>query len=917
MSTTFQPIVLPIVLGFALALAGCTTLQTASAPADLAANRGPVASTPAAPPAPASAGASAPSAGAPGAPAAPPAAAPPPPPFATVIKDAKQIDGPLTVWQKEDKFWIELTPQQFGQPFLFSPKFKSGIGEAFLFGGLMAYPVSGAGGQQVVEFVRVYNQVRLQARNLDQVAPAGSPAALALASAFSPSLLGSTAVASLPHPERKSVLIEANALFLGDMLGVGMRLQRAFRQNYALDPRNSVISAVRGSAQATVIETQAHFYSATLSVPQPGGPPGAPVPTVPEYVPDTRSLFVNQSFSLAPLPAAPMAARRADQRVGLFANTLLDFGDDLSRTPRQRFVNRWRLEKTDPAAALSEPVKPITFWIDRNMPLKYRAAVREGILEWNQAFERIGFKNAIRAEQQSDDADFDTLDFGYASVRWMVNADPAFGAIGPRHVDPRSGEILDADIGIESLSSRNVRSIRSQVLGPRNEPGAAPEAQACELGALAAEQMGYALDLLAARGEIDPDSPQADQFVLDYLKSVTMHEVGHTLGLRHNFRASRIYTEAQLADREFTLHNGTTGSVMEYAAINLARSGEPGGTPFQLTLGPYDYWAIEYAYRPLAPADEARELLRIAARSNEPLLAFGTDEDNSLGIDPETIQLDLGADPIVFATKRIQIARELFERQEHRFLTPDQDYAVLRRSLNFALNDVGRAVNVLTRQIGGVRTLRDYAGTGREPLQPVPPARQREALDLISRAVLSTEGLRVSPALQRRLVPDYQDRAENVSGAATEFPVAQRLLELQRAVLNQLMSDAVAGRMVDGESQVDRPREGFRLHELVTRLSADVWGELDPARRARIDITAPRRELQREYLNRLGSILLKPAPGTRADARSLWRTQARRLLARIEAAPRAAFSDEARAHLDDSAESLRQALNAQLERAGV
>ena len=226
----------------------------------------------------------------------PGAAAPPapggPPPFAVVTKDAKQIVGPITAWQKDEKLWLELSPEQFGKPFMLSPKLSTGIGEAFVLGGLMAYSVSGAGGPQLVEFVRVHNVVRLQARNTDVITQPGTPEARAVAVSYSPSLLGSAAVASQPHPESKTVLIDASTLFLSDMLGVGMQLQRAFRQGYSLDPRNSSITAVRGSPQSLEIQTQNHYYSGNSAVPQPGSPPGMPAPTVPKYVPDTRSLFV-------------------------------------------------------------------------------------------------------------------------------------------------------------------------------------------------------------------------------------------------------------------------------------------------------------------------------------------------------------------------------------------------------------------------------------------------------------------------------------------------------------------------------------------------------------------------------------------------------------------------------------------------
>jgi hypothetical protein len=843
------------------------------------------------------------------------------PPFAVVTKDAKQIDGPITAWQKDDKLWFELAPEQLGKPFMLSPKLSTGIGEAFVLGGLMAYAVSGAGGPQLVEFVRVHNTVRLQARNMDVIAKPGTPEARAVAVSYSPSLLGSMAVASQPHPQRKTVLIDASTLFLSDMLGVGLQLQRAFRQGYSLDPRNSSITAVRGSAQSLEIQTQNHYFSGSIAVPQPGTPLGVPVPTVPKYVPDSRSLFVGHHYSLAPLPEQPMTPRRADARVGLMTQSVLDFSDDLARSPRVRMIERWRLEKKDAQAELSEPVKPITFWLDRNVPLKYRAVVTEAILEWNKAFERIGFKDAIVVKQQSDDADFDTLDLGYPSVRWMMSAVPGFGAIGPKHVDPRSGEILDADIGFETLSSRSLRNLRAQtlsgavsftaVLGGHAEHAGHDH---CVYGDVAAEQLGYALDVYEARGELEPDSPQAEAFVLAYLKDTLMHEVGHALGLRHNFRASRVYTEQQLDDAEFTRANGTTGSVMEYNAINLPRPGQRGGVPYMSTLGPYDYWAIEYAYKPIAPEQENAELLRIAARSSEPLLAYGTDEDAAFGIDPETIPLDLGADPIAYAAKRLEIVRDLFLRQERRELKPDQSYAVLRRSLAYAIADAGRAVGVLVRQIGGVRTLRDYPGSGRDPLKPTDATTQRQALHLIAHNVLAIDGLAVTPTLQRKLAPDFDDRGDNPA-LPTDYPVPQRLLDLQRAVLNQLMSEAVAARILDSVGKADRPETAFQLSELYGRLNRDIWSELGKGG----NISATRRELQREHINRVASTLVRPGPQTRADARGLLRVQALELQAQLDKALRyqRTMDTATRAHLQDSADTLSQALSAKVFRAGV
>lgn len=900
-------------------------------------------------------GAPPPAAGVPtaGAPSANPGG---PPPYAHVIRGATRHEGPLVLWQRDDKVWIELRPEQFNQPFLLSPKIKSGIGEAWVLGGLMAFPVNGAGGPQVVEFVRVHNQVRLVARNTEVLSTAGSPEARAVADSYSASLVGASGVASQPHPEHKGVLIEANPIFLSDMLGVGMMLQRGLRQGYSLDRGNSVITAVRTSPQAVVLEAQQHFFTGGLGMPNPAAPPNAPVPQIPRYLPDARSMLVGINYSLAPLPKEPMAPRLADPRLGLFTTTQLDFGNELSPTLRKRIVNRWRLEKKDPAAAMSPPVTPITFWIDRNVPLAYRETVRAGILEWNRAFEKIGFQGAIEVQQQPDDAKFDTLDFGYASVRWMLNAEPQFSAIGPSHVDPRSGEILDADIAFEGLAARGIRNVRTQVLGgsaaastmPFTRPFSLPGLTAdealgntsaddsaqppglhahgahCLHGALAAEQMDYALDVLQARGDIDPDSPLARQFVLDFVKEAIMHEVGHALGLRHNFRASRAYTEAQLADPEFTRAHGTTGSVMEYNAVNLPRPGAPAGMPFQTALGPYDFWAIEYAYKPLPPGTSAEAermaLQAVAARSNEPLLAFGTDEDNAIGLDPETLQLDLGSDPIAFAAKRLAIARDLFQRQETRELTPDRDYAVLRRSLDYALNDAGRALGVVARQIGGVRTLRDFPGSGREPLTPVSAAVQRQALDLIASTLLAADGLQFSAALQRRLAPDFLARAET-GDPSTDYQLPQRLLNLQRAGLAFLMNDGLAVRVLNSGDKLDDADAdaGFSVAEIYARVLREVWSEL-PARAAVGTIPPARRELQRDHVNRLAMAVLRPNPQARVESRSLAREQARNLLVRLDGALRRSGTTTelgTRSHLADAADTLRQALAAPLVRQGL
>jgi Met-zincin/Domain of unknown function (DUF5117) len=948
-SSPLTPALHLLAAAFAFAASGCAQFavapSTAAAPAVQAAKP---AATPSATPSGTDTARPAAAAGPSAAPAAGTTPAQPPgslPPFDVVSKDAKKTEALFPVWRKEERVWLELKPEDFNRPMFLSAKIAKGIGEKWLFGGLMIGNGIFHGGPQIVEFRRVHNQVRLIALNTPFVAKAGTPEARAVAGAFSHSLLASSPVASAPHPQRKSVLVDAQPLFLSDLSGLGMTIQRQFRQGYGLDPRHTGIDEVRGSERDLIIELTQHFYTGSLATPLGPLPPGMPMPLQPQALADARSFFLSLNLSLSKLPDTPMAPRRADARIGTFFEQQDDFSSDLARSARLRHVSRWRLEKQDKAAPLSEPVKPITFWLDRNIPLAYRGAISEGVQEWNKAFEKIGFKNAIVVKQQPDDAKFDTLDPGVASIRWMTNAEPRFGAIGPSHVDPRNGEILDADIAIESLETRRNRSLRAQVIKPgfsvdwagllqardAEREGALPTLQPaldgapaqtlhrhgayCQHGDMMAEQLGYALDLLATRGELEPDSPEVQQFVLDSLKETTLHEVGHALGLRHNFRSSRAYSQAQLDDEDFTRRSGVSGSVMDYAPINLPRPGQKRSLHWQHTLGPYDYWAIEYAYKPIDEKDEAAELQRIAGRSAEPELAYGSDEDSWIGIDPETLQFDLGNDPVAFAKKRFEIGRDIVSRQDGRSLRTDANYAVLRRAVVFAVRDMARAAGILARQIGGLRTLRDHPGSGRDPLTPVDTAVQREALDALVQGVLSADSLKVSPLLRRKLAPDYFERMDGMGDGlsmATDLSMDDLISQLRKAVLAQLMTDGVATRILDNAQKLPAG-DAFGLSELYARLTREIWSDLE----GRADIAAPRRELQREHVNRLAAQILRPA-SSRNDARSLLRLEAQGLARRLAAAARRpGLGPEARAHLDDSRETLELALAAKLQRLGL
>jgi hypothetical protein len=360
------------------------------------------------------------------------------------VRGAAHLPGFLSLYQKEEKVWIELRPDQFDRPLFMSVNMPNGIGERGIYGSQM-------GASQVVVFHRVGNLVQMIAKNTDYGAKGGTPQALAVQQAFSDSLLAIAPVVSSPHPQSKSILVEANALLFGDIMAMTTRLEAAFRMTYVMDARNSSFLTIRSDEGMTGFQVNAHYFTPRIRRPPRCAAGPAAVPHPPTTLPDPRSMFLGFYYSFMPLPAQAMHGRRADDRIGHFVSTSQDYSDDVTPTTAVHLVERWRLEKQDPAAPLSEPKQPIVYWIDANVPEKYRESVKQGVLAWNEAFERIGFKDAIVVKQQTEADRFDTMDARHASIRWFVGSDVGF-AIGPSQVDPRSGEILDADIGMSDVS---------------------------------------------------------------------------------------------------------------------------------------------------------------------------------------------------------------------------------------------------------------------------------------------------------------------------------------------------------------------------------------------------------------------------------------------------------------------------------
>jgi hypothetical protein len=834
------------------------------------------------------------------------------------VKEAKESKGFFSVWQKDEKIWLEIKPDQLDKPLFFGATLASGLGERMFLPGLM-------GREHVVELHKMGNTLQLVARNLGVRAPAGTPLETAVRESYSDSLLASAPIASAPHPERKSFLVDANVLFAGDIYGAQTMLETAYRVAYTLDRPNTAIETTRTNDAGTFLTVRAHFAVPKLPAPPAGPlPPGAVAPNPIQSVPDSRSLFLSFTYNLTPLPAELMRPRIADQRVGHFTTAFVDYTTRGIEDRRTHYVERWRLEKKDPQAAVSEPKDPIVVWMDKNIPEKYRPPIEAGILEWNKAFERAGFKNALVVKQQPAEADWSTIDgTRHISVRWFAMTGPGAVAVGPSQADPRTGEILR---GMAIIPENWVRIGRVALAEQLPAPPAAPvmpagvsPAEACSYALDALDHAGFAYDLLSERGLINPDSPEGERFIADSLKDVTMHEVGHALGLRHNFRGSNAVTLAQLRDPAFARGHGISNSVMDYNPLNIPLANEAPSVYNQVTLGEYDYWAIEYAYREFTPEAESAELARIAGRSEgNTKLAFATDEDNFAfygGVDPRVNEFDLGDDPLAYYKRRFALARELWTRTQQRELPSDQNLALYRRNLQRGLNQMSVNGPLIAKYIGGVYTSRGLAGARQPALAPVPTAKQREALEVLAKEIFSSDSFRFDPVFMSRLGIDYLERSRpNQPMVTPDFSLPTAVLNLQRTVLDLLMSDGVAIRLADAETKVANPRELLSFADLQAQLTEAIWSETRTGR----DIDSLRRNLQREHVRRLASAIVRPTSPVAADVRAVQRQVAVKLeadLKRTLANPR--LSGITRAHLAESVAVLAESLKAPLVKQGA
>ena len=515
--------------------------------------------------------------------------------------------------------------------------------------------------------------------------------------------------------------------------------------------------------------------------------------------PRVASLKIQHSFF--ELPDTDFEPRLDDARVGYFPHQL-DNKTSADWTPYDDVIVRWNLQKKDPSAALSEPLVPITWWIENTTPYEWRDTIKQGVLTWNKAFEKIGFKNAIQVKIQPDDANWDAGDINYNVLRWMSSPKPLSNGYGDAVSNPLTGEILGADLVLEYRFMRNTWA-EHQMYSQGIDAGFKAETNNLNTQPFNCSS-GHQLQLGQLLAQSIATEDMTQETVLEQgLRMLVMHEIGHTLGLSHNMKASSLWDEREIHNKSIT-QGVLTGSIMEYAPINLAPIGVEQGDYFQTELGPYDYWAIEYGYSVglKDKSAERKRLQQILSRSAEKGLAFGNDADDmrrsGVHIDPMSMTGDMSSNPVAYAVERMALINQNLGELKKTALVKGESYQQLLTSVNALYGDYKKQAVIISRQIGGVNVERSFVGDNtRAPYTPVTVEKQLQAMNALAHYVFSEQALTSLEPLYGYM--QHQRRGWDSSGKNEDPKAHQMVLNMQSSVLDHLLHMNVLQRISDTE----------------------------------------------------------------------------------------------------------------------
>ncbi|WGL18094.1 zinc-dependent metalloprotease [Microbulbifer bruguierae] len=820
-------------------------------------------------------------------------------PVAEITKNSTHFAGLFDLYQNEKSgsLYLKILPEQLGQDIIHHMQVNNGIPGNNIFHTMGMYFEP-----RILRFERYFDKIHVRQQNTIFTFDKENPVSRANHANLNLPLLAALEIEARDK-DSGAVFINVDSLFLNDSLR-----QLKPSPNPEEKPGDRLTLGKLNGDKTRF--TSLHNYPKNTDVvveyvydnPEPVLPKDFGGNIADYALGDERSLAFSIRHILIQAPENDFIPRPDDPRLGYFTALRQVMTSD-SAAPYGDFINRWHLVKKNPLVDVSEPVEPIVWWIENTTPLEYRDTIRDATLAWNQAFEQAGFKNAIQVKVQPDDADWDAGDLRYNVLRWTASPQPLFGGLGPSIGDPRTGQILGADIMLELVAMQN----RSRMENIFDVPASTTPATTTTFHAAAQSHAplftGSAFGT-AALAAMDADKATSNRFSEEFLYFLILHEVGHTLGLNHNFIASQHQPLASIFDNQHTRAQGLTASVMDYPAPNLSADADTQGQFYDVAPGAYDRWAIEYGYSPAVvdPQEETQRLSNILARSTDPALAFGNDADDmrtpGAGIDPRIMINDMSGDAIGYAQNQFELTQKILGSLPSRLLRQGESRQELVNGANVALAQYGSAAQTVSRYIGGVMVDRAMVGQegGNDPFRPIPASEQKRAMEILEEYVFAPDALVLSPELIKQL---QQQRRWFFFYGKTEDPkVHDLVLNIQKSVLVHVLNPVVLKRIQDSTLYGN----GYSMTDLYADLNLAIF-----AADATGNVDSFRQNLQREYVDRLVAISGSSKDGARQQqAQALARYSLKQIERQLETQGNNPVS---RAHKEHIRFVIRQALN--------
>ncbi|HEY3783304.1 MAG TPA: zinc-dependent metalloprotease [Fimbriimonadaceae bacterium] len=850
------------------------------------------------------------------------------------IKDLKKHVGAFTIYERKKDILLELPEDKLNQLFLVQASLNTGVNSQ----GLQAGDPVGMFGVDAFKWVRQDDALWLVRPNERFRWSASDPLSVAADRSFPTATLGSFRIEAT-DPEKKLLLVNITQLFYGDVFKLNEMVGAALGGPYMLDREKSWPASVSSFPNNSVIQMQLNFLSARG--PEMSNPFGElfGMQAIPDQLEDPRSAPLKVDFNMWYRKDDGYKPRLADPRVGYFTQDFYNVDKFMDEDRTERYIMRFNLQKKDPKAALSDPVKPIVWIIDPSIPPQYRDAVKDGLLRWNKAFEALGYKNAVQVQDPPKDGTYDHADGRYNVVRWTMSEDSPYAVTWFR-TDPFTGEILNASITFDAnmlayavQEHENMAlpvAMQSQTRKPLDIVLRDPKrtlnddtylwatdqellkkqaeermrqygfgSLECEYGTGLAENASFALNALVATGGLKIDK---QAYAKEFISDTICHEAGHSLGLRHNFMGSTNLTTSQLGDDGITSQQGISASVMDYVPVNVMAVLKGSGNFYSPTIGPYDEWAIKYGYTDLAgstPRSEVPTLQKIADLSGQHGLGFETDE-NSDNWDPFVVEFDSGSDPLNYAAKMLEASHKVMDYAVD--VLPLQGQGYSKRTdmiLSSIMQDFSQG-RVAARFVGGIHADRNYNGDKdqQNTLAPVNANDQRTAIHLIAKNLLSSEAFN----LPESVVMNFSLDPNTNSSSQWTAPLRQIISSQQERMLAQLMSASTTDRVCENEFKWGKVKGAYTIDEHYGLLLSTVFSEVGK----NVSISPTRRDLQRFMVNVLMIQAGAPPQGINDDVREICGDSLRRLSARFgeQLQHTKTLDDMTQVHLRDTKESI-------------